>query len=232
MTEKIHKFEIAGLGFAPFKFVGIWEMPSRGFQANYPNQYNRMIASAPCRVGSCNYCGMGITVHYLVKDMNGKVSAVGSECINKAGNAGLINAARHAKNKRIREKKQIKQQRQRDAQLYRERQIYAGVTKGEAEYMWEQIFKDREEQQRLDALQPVLDILIPMADCLQDGQRGFCDSIADTLRKAELPRGRGLDIMLEILAKQYGRRNSKAYKAAYNHLAADVMQAALMIDNQ
>jgi len=231
MAENIHVFEIRGLGFAPFRFVGIWEMPSRGFQANYPNQYNRMIASAPCGVGSCHYCGMGISVHYLIKDMNGKVSAVGSECINKAGDVGLINAARYAKNKRIREKKHAKQLQQREARLFQERQIYAGLSKGESENRWSEIIRNRMEQQRLDKLQPVLDILIPYADALQDGMRGFCDDVAMGLRKAELPRGRGLSIMLEILAKQYGRKNSKDFKAAYNSITAEVMQASSMLDN-
>jgi len=230
MSEKIHKFELAGLGFAPFRFVGIWEMPSRGFQANYPNQYNRMIASAPCSVGSCHYCGMGISVHYLVKDMNGKVSAVGSECINKAGDAGLMDAARYAKNKRIREKKRAKQLQQHEARLFGERLIYAGLTKGESENWTSAVFMARRKAQVLEERKGVIKILGPMADILQDGQRGFCDSIAETLRKGKLPYGKGRGLMIEILAKKSGRKNSKKYVAAYKDIEVGVVKAEELIE--
>lgn len=57
------------------------------------------------------------------------------------------------------------------------------------------------------------------ADILHDGRRGFCDSIAEGIRRGELPTGRGADITLDILAKRCGgRARSKAYNAAYEEI--------------
>jgi hypothetical protein len=43
---------------------------------------------------------------------------------------------------------------------------------------------------------------------------GFAHSIAETLESGSLPIGRGYNITLDMIAKTYGRRNSKAYEAA------------------
>ena len=47
---------------------------------------------------------------------------------------------------------------------------------------------------------------------------GFVWSVAAGLMNGEAPRGRGLDIMLDIMAKGAGRRNSKGYAAKMNEL--------------
>lgn len=43
----------------------------------------------------------------------------------------------------------------------------------------------------------------------------FAKDVAEGLREGRLPSGRGVTIMLEIIAKNAGRRGSKAYEAAY-----------------
>lgn len=43
---------------------------------------------------------------------------------------------------------------------------------------------------------------------------GFAHGIAETLESGSLPIGRGYNITLDMIAKTYGRRNSKAYEAA------------------
>lgn len=61
-------------------------------------------------------------------------------------------------------------------------------------------------------------LLTSLADRISDGRNGFCDSIAETLRNGDLPYGRGLSITKDILAKQAGRYNSKAYNAEYEKI--------------
>lgn len=82
---KSHKFERAGLGVAPFRFVGTYEAK---YQACH---------GAPIQPGaSCDYCGTGISRVFVVKDSTGKEFKVGSECVRHTGDAGVIDEAKRA----------------------------------------------------------------------------------------------------------------------------------------
>lgn len=77
----MHVFERAGLGTAPFRVSGYREIV---FQA-YPG--------APTQAGgSCDYCGTGIRYACLIKGRDGHEFKVGSDCVAKTGDAGLIKA--------------------------------------------------------------------------------------------------------------------------------------------
>ena len=77
----MHVFENAGLGAAPFKFVGYVE----------------------ARGSSCDYCGTSIMGCYLIKSADGRRFKVGCDCVRKTGDVGLIvvvdDAAKKAKRK-------------------------------------------------------------------------------------------------------------------------------------
>lgn len=75
-----HAFEIAGLGLAPFRFVGASENV-----ITYPD--GRQQAG-----GSCDYCGTGIRTECHVKSSDGKTFKVGCNCIDKVGDTGLLKA--------------------------------------------------------------------------------------------------------------------------------------------
>jgi hypothetical protein len=78
---KVHIFEMAGLGLAPFHFVG------------YERKVFVACPGAPVQVGgSCDYCSTGISNMFWVKSADGKRFKVGSECILKAGDKGLKRA--------------------------------------------------------------------------------------------------------------------------------------------
>jgi hypothetical protein len=78
-TTKLHKFERAGLGKAPFKFTGMDRMV---FQA---------CPGAPLQPGgTCHYCSQSITFAYWLRSADGKAFYVGSDCIRKHGDAGLV----------------------------------------------------------------------------------------------------------------------------------------------
>lgn len=98
MTNTIHKFEAAGLGKAPFKFVGA---ETKTYQA---------CPGAPIQPGgSCDYCGTAITIHCHVVSADGKRFKVGSDCIAKVGDAGLKRAVDQVKKaaKKAREQARI-----------------------------------------------------------------------------------------------------------------------------
>lgn len=75
---KVHVFEQAGLGKAPFRYGGC----SREVYVACPG--------APVQPGGCcDYCGNGIMYEFHLEGADGKRFKVGSECIMKAGDGGL-----------------------------------------------------------------------------------------------------------------------------------------------
>lgn len=93
MTEQ-HVFEKAGLGTAPFRFCGITVDigPHR-----YVDKSGVMVeVGAPGQpMGTCAYCSTGIAYLHHIKSANGRSFVVGSECVQKTGDRGLIKAANH-----------------------------------------------------------------------------------------------------------------------------------------
>lgn len=75
-----HAFEVAGLGAGPFRFVGMRENAIQ--HADGTSQAG----------GTCDYCGTGIRFECCIRSADGKMSVVGTDCINKVGDAGLLKA--------------------------------------------------------------------------------------------------------------------------------------------
>jgi hypothetical protein len=87
MPDLIHPFERAGLGKAPFRFIG---SERKTFQAH---------PGAPIQVGgSCDYCGTGIIEHCYIRSADGKTFKVGCDCVMKTHHKGtpLYTAAEKA----------------------------------------------------------------------------------------------------------------------------------------
>ena len=83
-TNTIHKFELAGLGKAPFRFIGDYE--SRGPITNADGSQS----GAPGQpMGTCDYCMQGIAICCRIESADGKRFIVGSDCVLKTGDAGL-----------------------------------------------------------------------------------------------------------------------------------------------
>lgn len=77
MEARIHPFEKAGLGTAPFRFIG---MEEKIFQA---------CPGAPIQPGSsCDYCGQGIRYVFQVAGADGRAFKVGCDCIRKIAAKG------------------------------------------------------------------------------------------------------------------------------------------------
>ena len=75
--EKIHIFERAGLGVAPFSFSSYFEHKTKQGKPG----------------STCDYCGKSIAIVCIIKDTNGKTFKVGSNCVEKTGDKGMINKA-------------------------------------------------------------------------------------------------------------------------------------------
>lgn len=76
----MHAFERAGLGKAPFRFVGASDNV-----ITYPDGTSKA-------GGSCDYCGTGIRTECHIKSADGKLSKVGCNCIEKVGETGILKA--------------------------------------------------------------------------------------------------------------------------------------------
>lgn len=75
----LHCFEKANLGTYPFRCVGV------------TYQTFRAAPDAPLQPGACcDYCGTGIMYVYAVVGADGRKFKVGSDCIARTGDAGLI----------------------------------------------------------------------------------------------------------------------------------------------
>ena len=84
--EIVHPFELAGLGKAPFKFVGSYtdigpkKWVENGVQCE---------SGAPGQpMGACDFCGTGIAYCFQVKSSDGTTSVVGSSCVEKTFSKG------------------------------------------------------------------------------------------------------------------------------------------------
>jgi len=101
---KVHIFEAAGLGKAPFKFVGMIEQDMAYGQAILNREEHQktgvMMTTKPG--GSCDFCGTYIVNMFRIKSADGKSFKVGCECVRKTGDAGLKKAVNKIINERNR----------------------------------------------------------------------------------------------------------------------------------
>lgn len=70
-SETIHTFEQAGLGKAPFRFVGMFE--KRG---PIPCPDGTMIGAPGQPMGTCDFCGNGIAQCCQIESADGKIFVV------------------------------------------------------------------------------------------------------------------------------------------------------------
>lgn len=107
IRETVHKFEAAGLGKAPFTFLGMER------RVGPIDLGNGMSVGAPGQpMGVCDFCGTGIADCYIIRSADDKHSIVGCDCIRKHGDAGLVKVidpiVREAKNRKARERAAVK----------------------------------------------------------------------------------------------------------------------------
>jgi len=83
----IHKFEAAGLGLAPFRYVGCYE--DRGPHRSEINGVTVEVGAPGQPMGTCAYCGQGIALCFQIRSSDGRTFVVGSDCVEKTGDRGL-----------------------------------------------------------------------------------------------------------------------------------------------
>lgn len=98
-TKVVHKFELAGLGKAPFRFAGMDEKVI-------------VHADGTTQAGSsCDFCSTGIRYQFWCESADGKTFKVGCDCIHKSGDAGLVKMIAKAERELKDKKNQIARER-------------------------------------------------------------------------------------------------------------------------
>lgn len=110
MTQNSHPFETAGLGQAPFRFVGMAKQDMLyGEVILNRAEYERTgIALTTKPGGTCAYCGTHIVNMYDIQSADGRRFHVGSDCVAKIADAALVSAVRRASLKADRVKRAAK----------------------------------------------------------------------------------------------------------------------------
>jgi hypothetical protein len=108
VETSIHCFEKSGLGKAPFRCVGLYSIPSPSLAEHNVEAYNNALRDMPRDVGcgSCQYCGTAIMHNFIIQSSDGMRFVVGSDCVARTGDAGLLKQVRGERLKVVREKRE------------------------------------------------------------------------------------------------------------------------------
>lgn len=103
----VHCFEEAGLGKAPFRFVGCKSYAGNG-ETRIVDQRGGVTTSTTPGT-SCAFCGTYIVEAYVIESADRKRFNVGCDCVYKTGDFGLVNLVKKAANKLHTEKRHIRE---------------------------------------------------------------------------------------------------------------------------
>lgn len=215
----IHKFEDAGLGKAPFRLIGVYSFPSATLAEHNPTAYNNALALMPRDVacGSCAFCGMSLVHNFIIQSADQRKFVVGCDCVEKTGDAGLVSAIKLQKRRERQAQRMQAQAADAKARLAAERAENGGLTLAEIR---------AKKEAELAALrapleQAIVESLSPIIRVLDANPGDFTRMVSQQLMACNLKFSpRIVSIMLEIVAKQAGRRNSKAYHAKWDEMNA------------
>lgn len=215
MADAIHVFTESGLGAPPFRVVGIWQSPPRSLQAANPQAYANAMRESPVpRPGACAHCSTGITNHFVIESSDGRRSAVGSDCVGKSGDKGLVSAVKRLQSERrrklAREKRELQWQQKQDEQ----RERNGGLT----DYELSQQRAAAHRAAMAEAVETAGGRLLSDLQDIQDRNPSrFLESIIhDLTNYAQLPSPRGQQIVIDIVSKHRSGapRNSQSYSEA------------------
>jgi len=151
----------------------------------------------------------------VIENSEGKLYGVGSDCVAKTFAPCLADKAK-VEVARIQSRKAAAR---RDAKRVEARSKWlTKVCNDKGETNQQRLEREESEnlaKQRAESVKrsKIAELLSPLADRLADGSGRFCDSIAEGLRNGRLPYGKGRTIMVEILAKQFGKAGSESFLA-------------------
>lgn len=116
----LHPFEAAGMGRGPYAFAGLYDL-GEAMNPDNPANFGRLtgcLTDAPklkAGMGTCACCGHAITVICIVKDADGDLWGVGSDCVEKTSDPHIGHKAGIAIARRVQAKRRMKVAARREA---------------------------------------------------------------------------------------------------------------------
>jgi hypothetical protein len=198
---RMHKWEQAGLGQAPFEFDCVTQ--NAGSRA------------------SCDYCGTAITYEFWIHSHDGRRFKVGCDCVAKVDHDNdLLSDVQRAQARLQAAQREARKaaklaaaEARRQAALQAQRDRNGGRTDAEVAEDKRKAAAARQAAELVPTNAWLLDVLRPM---VRRGIADFVGSMFEQLQRRpfyELSH-RQLVVLEQIFCKQAGRRGSKAHKAA------------------
>jgi hypothetical protein len=200
--QPVHPFEAAGLGKAPFRCVGAYSLPSPSMAEQNPTAYQNAMREMPrgIGIGTCAYCGMGLTHNFIINSADDRKFVVGSDCVAKTHDKGLVNSV----------KVEITKARRLAKHAARQAKYEQWKLENADRLAAEQAERDAKEaalQAERHAMRGKWEFLLRHLQ----GDAPFVSSMREMIERGEAPQGRAASILAEIYAKAHGRRGSKGY---------------------
>ncbi len=226
-----HVFQVRGMGVAPYQFVTVISLPASSLQGANPEAYRSELSACSAAAKSygvdlctCDYCGTSLVHNFVIRDAAGTHFIVGSDCVNKTGDAELITVTEAARREFERTKRQAlavakhsAKEAAREAGLEAERNANGGFTLTEVRDTFTAIANAKLEAATAGICDELVSVIV------SSGATGdFMTSIIADLNSGKklfnLPQ-RAINILSEVYAKaKTGKtmRNAAA-KAAQDH---------------
>lgn len=224
VEQRYHKWEDAGLGAGPYRFLDVFSIPSPPDAAGIGavEAYNAALTdlahkqrSLGVTGGSCQVCGMPLTHNYVFQNAAGQRFVVGCDCADRAGE--MTSAAEQAF-KRSQAAKQAAETRARwNAQLDAlgaDGFVSLNQVRSDARRLAQAEWQRAQAQMAVEAAQQNLWLIQAL-----DGMSGsFAPAMVERLSTHHLSEQhftpRQISVMANIYGKLHGRAGSKKYNAA------------------
>lgn len=201
-TTELHPFEQAGLGKAPFRYLGSGEKRTNSGQP----------------AGTCEYCSRGILTCCVIGSADGKTFVVGCDCVRKVfgpTNRVLTDMERDIARANL-EKRRAKAEAKRQAALeaYQAKLAEQRVRNGGPTDAELQAQRDEAERQATTDRYSAANAWL--LQHIEADNGFFVSEMARELqtRLAGELSDRQLEVLRDVYAKKHGRKNSDAWKAA------------------
>lgn len=241
-AQMIHKWELKGLGTAPFRCVGVFSLPPRSLAEANPSAYNAALKAMPkgFKTGTCSVCGMALLNNFLIRAACGQQFSVGCDCVAKTGDAGLVDAVKAADRAAKRLMRHEQREAERLARLAAQRERNGGLTDWEVSQ--EQLKAEAEQRIQFELAQGVLirATVQPIINALSVGQTGFKMDMLHMLEHGRVPQYSARDLCAGIYAAWHAAANApvsrgprfKAFKQAAMEEARAMFKEADMLLTQ